>query len=126
MAAIFRDRLASLGQIDGRNVRIEFRLAEGHAERFPELARALVRDNASVIVASGDAAVRAARLASDKDHSDYCGGRRHSGWGADRQLGQVLGAIPRGREILATELDAKRLDIRRRIVVRGQRFGGSQ
>ena len=50
VATIFRNTLASLGQVDGRNVRIEFRLAEGHAERFPELALALVRDNASVIV----------------------------------------------------------------------------
>jgi ABC transporter substrate binding protein len=56
--------MTSLGQIDGGNVRIEFRLAEGHAERFPELAHSFVRDRASVIVASGDAAVRAAQQAT--------------------------------------------------------------
>ena len=61
---IFRDTLATLGQIDGYNIRIELRLAEGHAERFPELAQALVRERASVIIASGDAAVRA-RTAGD-------------------------------------------------------------
>src|SRR4249919_2951692 len=61
IAIIFRNTLASLGQVDGRNIRIEFRLAEGHAERFPELAQELVRMKASVIVASGDAAVRAAQ-----------------------------------------------------------------
>jgi len=61
---IFRNTLAALGQVDGRNVRIEFRLAAGHAERFPELAQALVRDKARVIVASGDAAVRAAQQAT--------------------------------------------------------------
>src|SRR4051812_17865415 len=54
---VFRNALAALGQIDRRNIRIELRLAEGHAERFPDLARELVRQNASVIVASGDAAV---------------------------------------------------------------------
>jgi putative tryptophan/tyrosine transport system substrate-binding protein len=58
---VFRNALGALGQIDGRNIRIELRLAEGHAERFPELAQALVRENASVIFASGDAATRGAR-----------------------------------------------------------------
>jgi putative ABC transport system substrate-binding protein len=58
---IFRDALAALGQVDGRNIRIELRLAEGHADRFPELAQALVREKVSVIIASGDAAVRAAQ-----------------------------------------------------------------
>jgi hypothetical protein len=43
---IFRNALAALGHVDGRNIRIEFRLAAGHAERFPELARALVHDKA--------------------------------------------------------------------------------
>ena len=57
---IFRDALAALGQVDGRNIRIELRLAEGHAERFPELAQTLVLEKASVIVTSGDAATRAA------------------------------------------------------------------
>ena len=61
VATIFRNRLASLGQVDGRNIRIDFRLASGHAERFPQLAQQLVRDKASVIVASGDAAARAAQ-----------------------------------------------------------------
>ena len=60
---IFRDALAALGQVDGRNIRIELRLAEGHAERFPELAQALVREKASVTVTSGDAATRAAQQA---------------------------------------------------------------
>ena len=32
---IFREALAALGQVDGRNIRIGLRLADGHAERFP-------------------------------------------------------------------------------------------
>ena len=43
VATIFRNTLASLGQVDGRNVRIQFRLAAGHAERFTEFAQELVR-----------------------------------------------------------------------------------
>jgi hypothetical protein len=39
---VHRGALAALWQVDGRNIRIELRLAAGHAERFPELAQALV------------------------------------------------------------------------------------
>src|SRR5579863_1790395 len=34
-----RNALAALGRIDGQNIRIETRLAEGHPERLPDLAR---------------------------------------------------------------------------------------
>jgi putative ABC transport system substrate-binding protein len=61
---VFPSALAAIGRVDGRNMRIDLRLAEGHAERFPELAQALVSEKASVIVASGDAAVRAAQQAT--------------------------------------------------------------
>jgi len=121
VAAIFRDRLASLGRIDGRNVRIEFRLAEGHAERFPELARALVRDNASVIVASGDAAVRAAQQAT-KTIPIIAVVDDIVAAGLIDSLAKP-GGNTTGVSILATELDAKRLDILKRIVGRGKRFG---
>ena len=39
----FKDALAALGLVDGRNIRIEVRLAEGDVERLPELAQSLVR-----------------------------------------------------------------------------------
>ena len=37
---LFRDALAALGDVDGKNVRIDVRLAEGDPVRFPELAAA--------------------------------------------------------------------------------------
>src|SRR5271166_1450459 len=58
---LFRDALAALGYAQGRNLRLDFRFAEGHAERFPMLAEGLVRDKADVIVTLGDAATRAAQ-----------------------------------------------------------------
>ena len=61
---LFRDALAALGYVEGRNLRLEFRFAEGHAERFPALAEALVGDKPAVIVALGDAATRARRAAT--------------------------------------------------------------
>ena len=117
---IFRNALAALGQVDGRNIRIEFRLVAGHAERFPELAQALVRDQANVIVASGDAAVRAAQQATKTTPiiamvDDIVAA------GLISSLARP-GGNTTGVSILATELDGKRIDILKRIVVSGRRF----
>ena len=49
----FRDALAAVGLVDGRNIRLEVRYAEGDVERLPELAQSLVRAKASVILAFG-------------------------------------------------------------------------
>ena len=57
----FKDALAALGLVDGRDIRIEVRFAEGNVERLPELAQSLVRAKASVIVAFGVSAIRAAQ-----------------------------------------------------------------
>jgi hypothetical protein len=38
-AEMFRNALAALGWVDGKNVRLDFRLAEGDTKRLPELAR---------------------------------------------------------------------------------------
>ena len=116
---IFRSALAALGQVDGRNIRIEFRLAAGYAERFPELAQALVRDKANVIVASGDAAVRAAQQATKTIPiiaivDDIVAA------GLINSLAKP-GGNTTGVSILATELDGKRLDILNRIMVSGRR-----
>jgi ABC-type uncharacterized transport system substrate-binding protein len=57
--------LRDLGLVDGQNVRIEFRMAEGHIERLPALAAELVRSNVDVIVAGGTfPSLEAARSAS--------------------------------------------------------------
>jgi len=120
VATIFRNTLASLGQVDGRNIRIEFRLAEGHAERFPELAQALVRENASVIVASGDAAVRAAQQAT-KTIPIVAVVDDIVAAGLIDNLARP-GGNTTGVSILASELDAKRLEILKRVVGAGRRF----
>jgi len=117
---IFRGALAALGQVDHRNIRIELRLAKGHAERFPELAQALVREKASVIVASGDAAVRAAQQATHTIPivaivDDIV---------ASGLIGSLAkpGGNTTGVSILASELDAKRLELLKEIAPSGPRF----
>ena len=61
---MYRDALAALGYVDGNNLRLDVRLAEGDAERLPKLAEALVHEKVSVIYAAGPAAVRAAQGAT--------------------------------------------------------------
>ncbi len=60
----FRQGLRDLGYVEGQNPVIEYRYAEGRAERLPDLAAELVRLKVDVIVAVGTAAIRAAQDAT--------------------------------------------------------------
>jgi putative ABC transport system substrate-binding protein len=59
-----RQGLRELGYVEGKNIVLELRYAEGRPERLPALAAELVRLNTAVIVTSGDQPIRAARQAS--------------------------------------------------------------
>jgi putative ABC transport system substrate-binding protein len=59
--AVFRQELKSLGYVEGQNIVFEDLFAEGHFERFPELAAELLRRNVDVIVAGGTPHALAAR-----------------------------------------------------------------
>jgi putative tryptophan/tyrosine transport system substrate-binding protein len=65
MLSAFREGFSETGFIEGRNVAIEFRWAEGRYERLPELVRDLVRRKVAVIVTSGgEASAQAAKAAT--------------------------------------------------------------
>ena len=56
--------LRDLGYIDGKNIVVEIRSADGKAERFPLLAKELVQLKPDVVYATGPAAIKAARGAT--------------------------------------------------------------
>jgi putative tryptophan/tyrosine transport system substrate-binding protein len=60
----FRHGLRELGYVEGKNINIEYRYAEGRSERLPELAEQLVRLKVDVLVGSSSRAARPAKNAS--------------------------------------------------------------
>jgi putative ABC transport system substrate-binding protein len=65
-AAAFRDGLGALGYAEGENVQIQWRYADGRAERFARLADELVRLKVDLIVAGNHPAVVAAHRATSR------------------------------------------------------------
>ena len=64
LVGAFRDGLRELGYVEGRNLAIEYRSAEGVLDRFPALAAELVADKVDVIVAANTQAALAAKRAT--------------------------------------------------------------
>jgi putative ABC transport system substrate-binding protein len=62
--AAFQEGLASLGYVEGQNLRVELREAEGHYERLPDLAADLVNLQPAVLVASQLPATLAVKAAT--------------------------------------------------------------
>jgi putative tryptophan/tyrosine transport system substrate-binding protein len=60
----FQQGLRALGYVEGQNMVIEYRYAEGQAEQLPELAAELVRLEVEVIVAAGAPTIHAAQHAT--------------------------------------------------------------
>jgi putative ABC transport system substrate-binding protein len=61
LVAAFRQGLKETGHVDGQNVAIEYRWAEGHLDRLPAMAGELVQRRVALIAAGGN---RRARLAA--------------------------------------------------------------
>ena len=60
----FREGLSDLGWVEGQNIVIEYRWAEGKFDRLSDLAADLVRLQVLLIVAEGEPVIRAAKQAT--------------------------------------------------------------
>ena len=63
-AGAIRQRLREIGYIEGQNIAIEYRYAEGKTGRYPQFAAELARLKVDVILVSGDVVVQAAKKAT--------------------------------------------------------------
>ena len=60
----FRQGLKDLGYVEGKNIEIEFRYAEGKRDRVPSLVAELVQLKVDVLILGDDGSIRAAKEAT--------------------------------------------------------------
>jgi putative tryptophan/tyrosine transport system substrate-binding protein len=113
-ASLF-ERLRELGYVEGQNLIVERRYAQGRAERFPEFAEEMVRLHADVIITSTTPAALAARNATRTIPTVIPTAIDPVGTGLITSLAHPGGNIT-GGAILSAELGAKRLELLKEVV----------
>jgi putative ABC transport system substrate-binding protein len=117
LVAAFETRLRELGWIEGRTVAIEYRWAEGHAERYSEIAAEFVRLKADIIVTWGSAPVLAAKHATVLVPIVFAAQMDPVGTGVVASLARPGGNVT-GLSLQQTDTAGKRLELLREFVPR--------
>jgi putative ABC transport system substrate-binding protein len=107
--ASFKQGLRERGYIEGKNIHLEYRYAEGHYDRLPGLAADLVRDKVDVIVTTSSISARAVRQATRTIPIVMA-----SGSPVERGLAESFskpGGNVTGLSVFALELSGKRLEL---------------
>jgi putative tryptophan/tyrosine transport system substrate-binding protein len=110
----FVQRLHELGWIEGRNVAIEYRWAEGRSERYAEIAAEFVRLKVDVIVTVGSA-VPAAKQATSVIPMVFAVAVDPLGSGLVANLARPGGNVT-GLSVQSADLAGKRLEILRELL----------
>src|SRR5262249_9618795 len=117
----FEQTLRDLGYVEGRNIILEYRYAEGSEERLRDQAAELVQLPVDVIVAQGAAAIRAAQYATRTIPIVMAATSDPVGLGFVASLAQPGGNIT-GLSFLGEELPGKRLEILKEAVPQSTRI----
>ena len=111
---VFIQELRNLGHIEGKNILIEYRFAEGKADRIPELATELVRLKVNAIFAVGATTAFALKQATKTTPIVFFSTSDPIGTGVVASLAHPGGNIT-GMSALASDLWPKRLEILKEI-----------
>jgi putative ABC transport system substrate-binding protein len=120
--AAFVQRLRELGWIEGRNIAIESRWAEGRTDRFAEIAAEFVRLKVDVILAPATPTVVAAKQATSDIPIVFSAAADPVGTGLVDSLVRPGGNVT-GVSLQQTDLVSKRLELLREIVPSLRRLG---
>ena len=113
--AAFRQGLRETGYVEGQNVAIEYRWAEGHYDRLPDLVADLVHRRVDVIATSGGDTVAAAKGATLTIPIIFTSGGDPVARGFVASLARPGGNMT-GVALLVVELVPKRLELVRELV----------
>ena len=117
----FRQGLRELGYIEGKNIIIEYRYAEGRLERLPALAEELVRLKVDIIVADTSASARGAKKATSTIPIVLAQGSDPIQSGLVASLARPGGNVT-GLTNYAAELLGKRVELLKEVVPKVSRF----